>query len=272
MIIFNSSMPRSGSTLLQNILGQNPDMHVTPTDGFLELIYGARVNYTNNAEFKAQDPEQMQAAWRGFCHEGLKGYAAGLSDKPNTCIKSRGIGEQFDWFSNFMGEDPKVIVMVRNVKAVLASHEKIFRSNPEKAQQVHNPSEMRGLTTEGRVEQWLSGPPVGLALQRLQQMHLQDVDKKCLFIRFEDLTKNPIAEINRVYDYIGLPAFVHDFKNVEQITKEDDSVYGLTPDLHVVRPEVEYVKPDYLDVLGEGLCKWIDDNCAGYQQEHGYRS
>ena len=90
MIFFNSSMPRSGSTLIQNILGQNPDIHVTPTDGFLELIYAARVNFTNNAEFKAQDQKQMLNAWRGFCNEGMKGYVKGLSDKSHTCIKSRG--------------------------------------------------------------------------------------------------------------------------------------------------------------------------------------
>jgi sulfotransferase len=263
-------MPRSGSTLMQNILGQNPAIHVTPTDGFLELVYGARVNYTNNAEFKAQDPEQMQDAWRGFCREGMKGYVAGLSDKPNTCIKSRGIGEQFDWFEGFMGEPPKVIIMVRNVKSVLASMEKQFRKSSDKAQQVHNPSEMRGLTTESRVQQWLQGPPVGLALQRLQQMALQGTLDKCLVIKYEDLTQNPVAEINRVYEYLGLPAFEHDFDNVEQLTKEDDAVYGMTPDLHAVRPKVEYVKPDYKDILGAGLCKQIDQMCAGYQEDNGY--
>ncbi len=270
MIFFNSSMPRSGSTLIQNILAQNPSIHATPTDGFLELIYGARVNYTNNAEFKAQDAEQMQAAWRGFCREGMKGYAAGLSDKPHTCIKSRGIGEQFNWFSAFMGEDPKLIVMVRNVKAVLASMEKMHRANSDKAQAVHNPSEMRGLTTDSRVSQWLQGPPVGLALQRLQQMTREDITSKCLIIRYEDLCKNPATETGRVYQYLGLDPFAHDFENVEQVTQEDDAVYGMTPTLHKVRKKVEVIKPDYLEILGEGLCKQIDEMCAGYQSDFGY--
>jgi sulfotransferase len=272
MILFNSSMPRAGSTLLQNILGQNPDIHVTPTDGFLELIYAARVNFTNNAEFKAQDQDQMLAAWRGFCNEGMKGYVSGLSDKPNTCIKSRGIGEQFNWFKAFMGADPKVIVMVRNVKSVLASMEKIHRANIENAQQIQNPSEMRGLTTASRVNQWLSGAPVGLALQRLQQMTLEGTRDKCLIVRYEDLCKNTAIEMSRVYEYLGLPEFAHDFNDVEQITQEDDTVYGMTPDLHKVSKVVEVRKPDYIDVLGEGLCKEIDQMCAGYQQDFGYKA
>jgi sulfotransferase len=272
MKFFNSSMPRSGSTLLQNILGQNPNIHVTPTDGFLELIYGARVNFTNNAEFKAQDQDQMFAAWRGFCNSGLDGYCKGLSSKPNTCIKSRGIGANYDWFKAFMGEDPKVIVMVRDIKAVLASMEKMHRANPERSQQIQDPSNMSGLTTESRVQKWLQGPPVGLALQRLQQMRTQGVDRKCHYVRFEDLTSRPFVEIQRVYKYLDLPEFTHNFSNVEQITQEDDAVYGMTANLHTVRPKVESLKPDYIDILGEGLCNWIDDQCAGYQYDHGYKN
>ena len=58
-IFFQSSLPRAGSTLLQNIIGQNPDFYVTPTSGVLELLYGARNHYTACDEFKAQDSELM---------------------------------------------------------------------------------------------------------------------------------------------------------------------------------------------------------------------
>ena len=270
MKLFNSSMPRSGSTLMQNILGQNPDIHVTPTDGFLELIYGARVNFTNNAEFKAQDQDQMMSAWRGFCKQGMDGYCNGLSNKPHTCIKSRGIGANYNWFKAFMGEDPKVIVMVRDVKAILASMEKIHRKNPEKAQSIENPSTMTGLTTESRVQQWLQGPPVGLALQRLQQMRADGTANKCLIVRFEDFTSHPDLVMRKVYEYLSLPDFKHDFNNVQQLTQEDDAVYGLTKDLHSVRQKVEPLKADYLDILGQGLCNHIDEICRGYQQDFGY--
>ncbi|NBP03192.1 MAG: hypothetical protein EBU90_24425, partial [Proteobacteria bacterium] len=76
-IFFNSSLPRSLSTLLQNTLGQNPDFYVTPTSGLLELLFSARVNYTNSLEFKAQDPIEMERAWLGFCRGGINGYFKG---------------------------------------------------------------------------------------------------------------------------------------------------------------------------------------------------
>jgi hypothetical protein len=37
-IFFNSSLPRAGSTLFQNLIGQNPEFYVTPTSGLIELI------------------------------------------------------------------------------------------------------------------------------------------------------------------------------------------------------------------------------------------
>jgi hypothetical protein len=43
-IFYQISMPRSGSTLLQNILTRNPDFYVTSTSRLLELIFGARLN------------------------------------------------------------------------------------------------------------------------------------------------------------------------------------------------------------------------------------
>jgi sulfotransferase len=67
-IFFQSSLPRSGSTLLQNIMGQNPEFYVTPTSGVLELLYAARANYTNSPEFKAQDSELMKKGFIHFCH------------------------------------------------------------------------------------------------------------------------------------------------------------------------------------------------------------
>ncbi len=69
-IFYQSSMPRAGSTLLQNILAQNSSFYVTPTSGLLELVLGARLNYTNNPEFRAQDSAQMKKAFLAFNRAG----------------------------------------------------------------------------------------------------------------------------------------------------------------------------------------------------------
>ena len=37
-VFYQSSLPRAGSTLLQNIIGQNPKFHVTPTSGMIDMM------------------------------------------------------------------------------------------------------------------------------------------------------------------------------------------------------------------------------------------
>jgi sulfotransferase len=270
MIFFNSSMPRSMSTLLQCILNQNPEIAATPTDPVLEYLYGARMNYTSTPEVKAIGQELALKTWRGFCKGGLEGYASVYSDKPNICIKTRGGTIHYRWFESFMPYKPKMICMVRNLKSVFSSMEKIYRKNQEQHQEIQNHSKMSGTTTAKRIDMWVASPPVGMALERLNQTFLEGINKEILYIRAEDLTSYPEREMNKIYQYLELEPFRHDFDNIEQSIKEDDSVYGLTKDLHTIKNKIQPLKPDYNEILGKQPCEWIDNNFAWYQKLFGY--
>ena len=101
-LFFQSSLPRAGSTLLQNILAQNPDIYATPTSGVLELVYAARANYSNSPEFKAQDSELMKNGFLSFCKEGLRGFYEGITDKKYVVDKSRGWGIHYDFLKRIL--------------------------------------------------------------------------------------------------------------------------------------------------------------------------
>ncbi len=73
-IFYNSSLPRAGSTLIQNILGQNPDIHTTPTSGMFEMMTTCRTMFSNGIEWKAQDSKVMEEGFKGFLKDGLYGF------------------------------------------------------------------------------------------------------------------------------------------------------------------------------------------------------
>ena len=52
-IFYNASLPRAGSTLLQNVMMQNPEIYSTPTSGIIECLLNARTIYTTGDAFKA---------------------------------------------------------------------------------------------------------------------------------------------------------------------------------------------------------------------------
>src|SRR3984885_11744275 len=196
-IFYQSSMPRAGSTLLQNILAQNPDFYVTPTSGLLELVFGARLNYTNSPEFKAQDSAAMKKAFLAFSQAGMEAYFKALTDKPYIIDKSRGWGVHFDLLNLIFDEEPKIICMVRDLRQILASMEKKFRQNPDRNRPIENHQTLSGTTTFKRAMLHLQSAPVGLALDRLKEIHQRGWQKKMCFVRFEDLTSEPTETMRK---------------------------------------------------------------------------
>lgn len=270
MIFFNSSMPRSMSTLLQCVLNQNPEIEATPTDPVLEYLYGARVNFTEVQEVKAIEIESALKHWKGFCWGGLDGYAKAYTNKPNICIKTRGGSIHYKWFESFMPYKPKMICMVRNLKSIFSSMEKIFRKNHNYHQSIQDHSKMSGTSTIKRIDLWLNSPPVGLALERLNQVFLEKINNDILFIRAEDFVLNPEIETRKIYNYLDLKYYKHDFDNVEQTVKEDDSVYGLNTNIHTINKKIKPVKEDYEEILGSNVCMLIDTNFGWYQKLFNY--
>lgn len=268
-IFYQSSMPRAGSTLLQNILAQNPAFYVTPTSGLLELIFGARLNYTNSAEFKAQDAAAMKKAFLSFSKAGMEAYYQALTDKPYVVDKSRGWGVHFDLLNMIFNEEPKIICMVRDLRQILASMEKKFRQNPDKYRAIENHANLTGTTTFKRALAHLQSAPVGLAIDRLVEVHQRGWNKKILFLRFEDLTSKPAETMQKVYTYLGVPEYKHNFDKIQQVTQEDDQVFGI-PGLHEIRPKVEPLQSDYIEVLGRDVVRHVQTHYAWYLQLFGY--
>lgn len=270
-LFFQSSMPRALSTMLQNILGQNPDFHVTPTDGLLELVFGARANYTTSPEFLAQDSELMAKAFKSFCYNGFMGYASALTDKKYLMIKSRGWGAYRGFLDEFY-PNPKIICMVRNLKDIVASYEKIFRKNQLKHDPIRSDVEARGTTIYKRIDEWMDGRnTIGRATERILGIISEGYDNKILFVKAEDLCLYPETEMTRIYNYLEVPYFKHDFDNIQQITTEDDSVYGLTKDLHIIRPKLQLKQSDADSVIPKDAREWLYERFKWYYDKFGYK-
>tara|TARA_S200002703_G_scaffold153444_2_gene155045 strand:+ start:3760 stop:4599 length:840 start_codon:yes stop_codon:yes gene_type:complete len=257
-VFYQSSLPRAGSTLLQNLIGQNPLFHVTPTSGMIDMMLGARIGYNGNHESKAGDLKQWKEGFYAFCREGFKGYTSALTDKPYILDKNRAWGSYYPLLSEII-PNPKIIFMVRDLRAVFASMEKKFRANPDVDGGEINNITLQGITTHQRVEQWAVGHPVGYAVNKLNQSFLDKSAQNFFFIRYEDLCNNPEPVIKGVYKFLELDYFEHNFQNIPQITVEDDTVHGIYGD-HTIRNTLGMLPDDSKEILGDFTYKWIYDN------------
>ena len=267
-LFFQSSLPRAGSTMLQNILAQNPDVYATPTSGVLELIYGARANYSSSPEFKAQDTELMKQGYLSFCKNGVEGFFNAITDKKYVVDKSRGWGVHYG-FLNEVFPEPKIICMVRDLRDIFCSMEKNFRKSQYKDMGIVNHAELKGTTTPKRIDIWANSQPVGMAIERLTEIFRQGINEKMLFIRYEDLCLYPDATMMKIYNYLEIPHFQHDFENIEQVTKEDDEIYGMFGD-HTIRKSLELTPSTANKVLGTDVTEWIYSNYRWFYDTFKY--
>ena len=270
-VIFNSSLSRSGSTLLQNVLAQNPRFYCSPTSGVFELLYHSRKVFSEIPQFKAQDPELMRKGFLGSCRGTLEGFYEALTDRPVVVDKSKGWLNHYQWLEGFY-PSPRMIVCVRDLRSVISSMEKLFLKNRHLLDPDDVQIDMKMLTTEQRTIHWLNSIPIGMGVLRIIDAIHTGIIRHCHVVRFEDLTTAPEETMAGIYAYLGEEPYRHDFDHVEQVTNEDDSHYPVYGD-HKIRHRILPVAPDYHEVLGKVLSEQIRrQNTVFYQTFYPHKS
>lgn len=268
-IFFQSSMPRAGSTLLQNLMAQNPDIYATPTSGLCDVLLNLKGHFNNGIEFKAQDQKIMDAACNGFYKGGLFGYFNNITDRKYVLDKCRGWSVTYDFVHHFY-PNPKVIVMIRDLRSIVASLEKKFRENQHIENGIQNWNEMKGTTVDKRIDMFLNvAPPLNAPIDVIYDVIMRRIAQKCLFIKFEEFTANPEKEVKKIYNYLELPYYQHNFDKIEQFTHENDIFYRPFGD-HLIRGKIEPVPEDYMKVLGKHNCDYITTKYAWYYKAFNY--
>ena len=77
-IYFIAGLPRSGSTLLTNILAQNPDCYTTPTSGIIDMLVNVRNHWDQNQAFKAMDRSLSEQIKQRIMQDMLQDYFPSL--------------------------------------------------------------------------------------------------------------------------------------------------------------------------------------------------
>lgn len=256
-IHFIAGFPRAGSTLLCNILNQNPRFNATATSGILDIVLAIRNQWENVNEFRAA-PNRVgkNAVMKGI----LQNYYETGERPPVVFDKSRGWVGNIELAEYVLDRPAKILVPVRNITDILSSFEKLWRKQAHEWQfpqeKAHYPEWQ---TVEGRAEVWMrNDEPVGIAYNKIRDAINRGFAARLLFIEFEHLTNNPEGTMKQVYKFISEEYYPHDFNNVEQTTSENDDIHGI-PGLHTIRSKVAPLISDADKILGEEVMEKYND-------------
>lgn len=249
---FISGLPRSGSTLLCNILAQNPELYVSKsTSGLHDVLFNIRNQWDRLIEHQAAgiDYDQLKRVLNSV----LNNYHN--TDKSFIVDKGRGWLSLIEMVEFITDQTPKIIVPVRKVTEIFSSFEKLWRKNTGFIQSdIEQNDYFKAQTVEGRCEILAtSSQPVGLAYNRVKDAISRGYKNKLFFLEFDELTQQPAQTMQKVYEYLELSNFEHNFNNIEQYTKEDDEGVHRIPDLHKIRPKVLPLNHDSLQILGPSI-------------------
>jgi len=269
-IHFIAGLPRSGSTLLCNLLAQNTRIQTTSTSGIINIV-----NLVND-EWKNIFGTAVHPASAADRKRVIEGIMQDYFDEPGdqhpiVFDKSRGWLGQL-WLAELaLGRKAKVLVCVRDIRDVLASFEQLWRRNAgtwgQPQEQGHY---LDWQTVEGRCDVLMrQDQVVGGAYQRIKTALARGARDRMHFVEFEKMTSNPRETTRGIYEFLGEPLFDHNFDNVEQVTWEDDYMHGI-PGLHKIRQKIEPVKPNWPRLLGNFSSKYAPLNNLWRHAIDGY--
>lgn len=240
---FCGGLPRTGSTVLMNILQQNSRIFTTGTCALADLIHQhILVKSRFRESFQAMSTEQADAAMHGLIHGATKGWFEGLTNKPIVISKNRSWSNLFHLY-----EKSKYIVMVRDLRDIVESFEKVnsrilsLHTFDDDGTLLPSMSETEKYKYHFYTRNSLS-EPLNTEIPRMMDIFNKQKNK-VLFIRYEDFTKDPDYILNKLYNFIEEPYFKHDLENINQSNVfEHDHAYFRERTDHITKSKFEYYK------------------------------
>lgn len=214
------------------LLGQNPDHHVTPSSGLIELFATVQKAWPNFLEFKAEGLKKVKPRINTSLKGLIEGYFEEVDDKI-VFDKNRGWIQYIEDLEQCMGK-VKCIVPVRDVREILASFEKLYRKRQIDWRYPVGEDYFKAQTTVGRCNLLLEpGNVVGLAVNRVRDA-IQRRSDNLIVLPYNTLASDPLGTLNTIHEVLELPQYDYNVSDVKQITEEDDTWHGM--DLHVIKP------------------------------------
>lgn len=253
-----AGLPRAGSTMLSSILNQNPKIYSGPSSPVLNIMMGLE-NFLANDEFFKAYPKQEQA---GKIIANVIQHFYSDIQKPIIVDKNRGWLNNIHYIDGYFGIKPKILVPVRNMDEILASFISMHRRNEIQTDgKLNFMDEMLvkaglSLTDENRCAMLSNQGVVGSSYQAIRQALMQGHEKSMHFIEYDDMTNDPNETMRKVYEFLEMDFYQHDFDNLKNVNQEKDAeIYGFK-DMHVVRKKVEKISNDPKDILPASILEF----------------
>ena len=253
-------LPRTGSTLIMNILNENPRIFTTGTCPLPAFVEACKYKSSEILEFISLDKGVLNKSYINFLRQGMKGWFEEMTDKPIVISKSRLWAEHLPHTFLF---DPnsKYIVILRDLRDIICSLETLLWKYPQALYEKDvqeggvsyplNPTHMKSF--EERIRIYYTGCESNLGRPLVTLPHVMEVAQKnpdnFFILRHEDFNEKPKEAIKVLYEFLGEQDFDHDFDNIPkpEYYEHDTSYRALVS--HKTESKLKKLEPRWPKVM-----------------------
>ena len=245
-IFFLCAMPRSGNTLFASLINQNPDIAVTANSITLEIMKELFLLKQDDTFKNFPDEHSLNNVMDDVYNLYYKhwNYKVIIYRGP-VCTPSN-----LRVMQKHFKQPIRCVVLVRNLLDVLASYIKWFENEPTAF-----PNQFK--TIEEKLSR-IMHKNGAVAKELMSIQYLLKHPELAVFIKYDDLVINPEKELRKVYTFLNLPYYQHQFTNLNQIIvnglQYNDGIVG--KNMHTIRTEkVMKVENEYKNKIPERFIK-----------------
>jgi sulfotransferase len=213
-------LPRTGSTLLVNVLGQNPKITISPDSllgPLLANVQGFMGDTLNESQFKSDQTYEM---YKRFCVDGSYGWINSISNTEFYIDKCRSWGINIDLTFNLFS-NIKLIFIIRDLRGIVSSLDSICRKTLLKTSDYFYDDDFNyneNNLMENRVEKFFDEDMINkplLSIKELFEVKREYLDQ-IKFVKYEDIINNTDKVLNQIYNFLEIDRYDHDLNNIQQ--------------------------------------------------------
>ena len=250
-IYFLSGMQRSGSTLLACLLNQHPEIYATATSPLLDVIHSAGNKLdecTSQFTFdQATIGKQVTKGIINSFHENAK--------KPIVIDKHRAWPSSIKIITEEYGK-PKVLCTNRSVPEIITSFINLISKNNTLNNIIDKTIRSQGLpiSITNRADYLFNN---FVSYPRTTIIDALEKYRSCMHIvEYNDIINNSQETMNKIYEFLEIDSFNHNFNNIENTCKEEkDDAWGIE-NLHIIRSKLQKTSTPPEEVLGKQLTEY----------------
>lgn len=249
-------LPKSGSTVLMSILNQNPIFTTLADSDLPELLVSIHTWAADKVKQSQLPHKNFQDSLINFCRIGSESWIKDNCSTDYLIDKSR-FWIYHHHFTFKIFPKLKIILNIRDLRFVVNS----FLKAEANTFCINYQTYYRDMSEDFMMQRvkhaldfwYLKGVLVGL--KELLEISPSYRDQILIF-RHEELILDPQNSMNRIYNFLELPNFIHDFDNIEKVEPHYDNMY-LPYGNHQIQSKLETSLPNNLSHLTEEHSQWI---------------